>query len=212
MQTKRHSAEQGRTIIETLAYIMIMITITASIATVVSRGYYRYECSAIQEDLADLHKAIAKHYAIDGQYAAVKWDDLCEDYLGPKNMMPTRVCQTDADGKEKCKCKNQKGRHIFDGSVFIGPDNCEDGYCSTFFIQFTDLPHDICAQLGTKNWTTLAGSDLERLKINSTTWRWKYSPIQTEAGAHVYDLPVTVDSVSKACHEGYDNKITWTFN
>jgi len=99
----KHSAQEGRTFIETLAYIMIMITITAGVASIVSRSYYRYECSAIQQDLVDLHKAITKHYAADGQYANVKWNDLCEDNLGPKSIMPTRVC-TGTGEDMKCLC------------------------------------------------------------------------------------------------------------
>lgn len=207
----KHSAQEGRTFIETLAYIMIMITITAGIASVVSRSYYRYECSAVQQDLIDLHKAIVKHYAVDGQYYNVKWDDLCEDNLGPKSMMPERVCTGEGDNI-KCYCKRKKGRHIFEGMVDIGPSDCEDEYCSTFYIEFHDLPKDICSQLGVKSWTTISGSDLERMEINRTVWSWEYSPIQGESSLIEKELPATVEDVSNACHEGYDNRIKWYFN
>jgi len=207
----KHSAQEGRTFIETLAYIMIMITVTASIASVVSRSYYRYECSAVQQDLTDLHKAIVKHYAVDGHYSKVSWDDLCEDNLGPKSMMPERVC-TGEGNNMKCKCKRQKGRHIFEGPVDIGPSDCRDGSCSTFYIVFDDLPQDVCAQLGTKSWTTIAGSDLERMEINKTLWYWKYSPILGDAALIKKELPAQVEDIAEACHEGYDNKITWYFN
>ena len=213
MINTKHSAQEGRTIIETLAYIMIMITVTAGIASVVSRSYYRYECSAVQQDLVDLHKAITKHYAVDGQYANVKWNDLCEDNLGPRSMMPTRVC-TGEGNNMKCSCKKARGRHIFEGPVDIGPDDCDNGgtYCTTFYIEFHDLPKDICAQLGLKVWTTMSGSDLERIEINDTLWYWEYSPIDGNASLREKKLPAKVEDVLEACHEGYDNRIKWYFN
>lgn len=209
----KHSAQEGRTFIETLAYIMIMITITAGVASIVSRSYYRYECSAIQQDLVDLHKAITKHYAADGQYANVKWNDLCEDNLGPKSIMPTRVC-TGTGEDMKCLCKIEKGQHIFDGDVDIGKSDCDEAgtYCMTFYIEFHDLPRDICAQLGIKSWTTISGSDLERMEINNTLWYWEYSPIESDASLRTKKLPAMVADVSEACHEGYDNRIKWYFN
>ena len=213
MYQTKHSDQEGRTIIETLAYIMIMITLIASIATIVSRGYYRYECSSIQQDLVDLHKTITKHYAVDGQYSKVDWDDLCEDDIGPRAMMPTRVCTGSGDDK-KCVCKIKKGRHIFEGTVDIGPSDCDaDGsYCATFFIEFHNLPKDICAQLGIKSWTTVAGSDVERMEINTTLWHWEYSPIEGDASLRERLFPANVAEVTEACREGYDNRIKWYFN
>jgi len=216
-----HSAQEGRTIIETLAYIMVMISVTAGIATVVSRGYYRYECSAIQQDLVDLHKAITKHYAIDGQYSRVHWDDLCEDKLGPKSIMPERVCSGEGENM-RCWCKHSKGQHIFEGEVDIGKGDCseedvngdsdENNYCATFYIEFKNLPRDVCAQLGTKSWTTTSGSDLERMIINNTLWYWEYSPLGAYGGYKKHYLPASVEEVAVACHDGYNNTIRWYFN
>ena len=216
MLKTKHTSQEGRTIIETLAYIMIMITITAGIAAIVSRGYYKYESSAIQQDLVDLHKAITKHYAIDGQYSRVNWNDLCEDNLGPKSMMPTRICQGTGDD-EKCFCKNKnnpRGRHIFDGDVLIGKGDCEDNYCATFYIEFRNLPRDICAQLAAKSWTTTAGSDLERLIVNQTLWYWEYAPppVESFGGHRKLLLPVELKDVASACKDGYYNTIRWYFN
>ena len=209
----KHSSQEGRTIIETLAYIMLMITITASIAAAVSKSYYRYECSAIQQDLVDLHKVITKHYAIDGQYSKVRWNDLCEDSLGPKSMMPERICEGEGE-EERCRCKHEKGRHIFDGDVNIGPSDCDTAghYCSTFYIEFKNLTRDICAQLGTKSWATVSGSDLERLVINQTVWHWEYSPLKDSSYVNEKNLPATINSVSEACRDGYSNTIRWYFN
>ena len=211
MQNTKHTCQEGRTIVETLAYIMVMITVTVSFASLVARGYYKYECSAVQQQLTDLKKTIAMRYAIDGHYANVKWNDLCEDAIGPRSLMPIREC-TEVDGKEKCVCASQRGQHTFDGPVNIGPSDCNGSktFCETYFIEFDELPQDICAQLGAKSWDTMEGSDLDHMVINDTEWGWPSSPISKIEGAKT--LPVYVDDAVNACHEGYDNKIVWYFN
>ncbi|HCU58744.1 MAG TPA: hypothetical protein DIC64_02050 [Alphaproteobacteria bacterium] len=213
---KENSHQQGRTFIETIAYIMVMITVTVSFASLVSRGYYKYECSAIQQELTDLKKTISMRYSIDGQYANVKWDDLCEDGIGPRSLMPERICSED-DEKVQCRCSSQRGLHTFDGPVNIGPSDCNSSntHCNTFFIEFKELPQDICAQLASKAWDTMDGSDLDRLKVNNTTWGWPNSPITDENGNRNQadkEFPVLVDDAIGACIEGYENKITWYFN
>ncbi len=214
---KENSNQQGRTFIETIAYIMVMITVTVSFASLVSRGYYKYECSAVQQELTDLKKTISMRYSADGQYANVKWDDLCADNIGPRSLMPERVCSEDDDGKLQCSCSSQRGSHTFDGPVNIGPSDCNSSNtsCSTYFIEFNELPQDICAQLAVKTWDTMDGSDLDRLAINNTIWGWPNSPI-TDADGNKQsadkELPVLVDDAVKACKEGYENKIRWYFN
>ena len=214
---KNKNNEQGRTIVETLAYIMVMITITVGFAALVNRGYYKYESSAIQQQLTDLKKTISTRYAVDGQYANVKWDDLCEDRLGPSSLMPTRVCNELENNMVKCKCASQRGVHTFDGPVNIGRSECNktNTFCDTFFIEFDELPQDICAQLALKAWDTIDGSDIDRMVINNITWGWNDSPIVDEDGNRISidkELPALVTDVTQACKEGYENKIRWYFN
>ena len=194
--------------IESIAYIMVMITLTVTVAMVVNSGYHKYECSAIQQQLTDLKKVIMQRYAADGQYANVKWDDLCADNVGPRSLMPTRVCNDD----NECVCAFQRGKHAFDGPVSIGSANCDGSgdYCQTYWIKFEELPTDVCVQLALKAWDTNEGSDLERMVVNTKTWAWSYSPIAMEGGAK--PLPATIQDVSDECQEGYVNTITWYYN
>ena len=198
--------QSGRTIVEMLAYISLMITITASFATLVGRGYHQYESSLIQQELVDLKKTISERYAVDGNYANLKWDDLCEDNIGPRTLMPPRQCIQDGS-KKICKCKEGSGAwHAFGGPVIIGAaDNNQ-----TFYITFQKLPQDICGQLGVKNWSAMEGSDLDRMSVNGRVWAWPYSPVYN--GTIYKELPATVDDVINACNEGRENEITWYFN
>ncbi len=219
MKVQKSSHQEGRTIVETLGYIMVMIAVTVSFAAAVSRGYYRYESSAIQQELSDLKKVITIRYAADGHYNNVKWDDLCADKAGPKSLMPSIEC----DSTQGCKCKVQRGRHSFDGPVDIGPADCsvqEDDdkeTCLTYFIEFRELPKDICAQLASKAWDNMEGSDLERMVVSQgsnhqapKTWVWQFSPISEEQGDK--ELPPKMTDIVDACSSKYDNTITWYFN
>ena len=204
----RCSDERGRTFVEVLSYIMIMISITAGLGAAVSRGYYKYESSEVQQQLVDLKKAIAMRYAADGNYLQLKLDDLCADNAGPHSMMPKTKCVSDG-GKDVCTCASQKMHHIFDGSAEIG--HTEDGLM--YYITFSNLPTDICVQLATKTWDLQEGSDLDHMVINTNkTWSWKYSPLLSEVSG-AYELPAKVEDAHIACgKDGYTNKITWYFN
>ncbi len=214
MRKIKTDKQDGRTMIESIAYIMVMITLTVTVAMVVNSGYHKYECSVIQQQLTDLKKVIMQRYAADGQYANVKWDDLCADGVGPRSLMPTRVCEKDSEGNQSCHCAFQKGKHAFDGPVSIGKGDCasegEQEYCQTYWIEFDELPADVCAQLALKAWDVTEGSDLERMVVNTKIWGWGYSPIVTEGGAK--PLPAVVQDVSEQCQDGYVNKIRWYYN
>lgn len=194
MKQKFQSNQNGRTIMEMIAYIMIMVTLTAAVATMAHTGYHRYECSQVQLELADLKKIIVMRYAAEGNYKKINWNDLRESHMGPRNIMPTRDCST-----QDCY-----GQHTFEGKIEIGTN---DEYGETFYIEFQELPTDVCNQMGSKQWPSTDGSDLEKMKINDVEWVLKS---QKQDNQKV--LPAQTKDVVGACKEGYDNKIRWTFN
>jgi len=207
MKTDKYSDQSGRTFVEVLSYIMVMISITVGFAAAVSRGFYKYESSQIQQQLVDLKKAINMRYAADGDYNALSLDDLCADRAGPHSMMPKTKCE-EKDGKQVCKCASQKMHHIFDGAAEISKE--EDGLL--FSITFKELPTDICVQLALKDWNFLEGSDLDHMVVNNKTFMWAYSPI-TRQESDEYELPATVEQALEACsRNGYTNTIKWYFN
>ena len=200
MKQKKYSHQSGRTFVETLGYIAIMIALTVGFAAIANRTYYKYESSKVQQELVDLKKVISARYAADGNYANVKWNDLCADGLGPKSLMPKQKCTTQG-GKRVCSCAVQKGHHAFDGPVNIAPTSD----FLLFTITFSKLPKDICSQLGIISWHNGEGSDLEHLKINNKIFRWQPSSSEKK-------LPAQVSDAVSACNKEYDNTITWYFN
>ncbi|MBO4285543.1 MAG: hypothetical protein J5895_04890 [Alphaproteobacteria bacterium] len=206
MGFEKKSNQNGRTIVELIAYIVVMVAITASVAQIVAQGLHKYESSAVLQQLLDLKKVIAARYAADGNYQNLSWNDLCADRIGPKSLMP----ETDASTG---RCVSQHGRHIFDGIVRIG--SADVG--KTYYIEFQELPQDVCVQLGTIVWSNMDGSDLDRMVIgqgaglqHSKTWVWQYSPVSEADGDK--ELPANIRDVADSCTSEDDNTIRWYFN
>ncbi|MBQ7659159.1 MAG: hypothetical protein IJS26_00240 [Alphaproteobacteria bacterium] len=206
MGFEKKSNQNGRTIVELIAYIVVMVAITASVAQIVAQGLHKYESSAVLQQLLDLKKVIAARYAADGNYQNLSWNDLCADRIGPKSLMP----ETDDSTGE---CAAQHGRHIFDGIVRIG--SADVG--KTYYIEFQELPQDVCVQLGTIVWSNMDGSDLDRMIIgqgaslqNPKTWVWQYSPVSEADGDK--ELPANIRDVADSCTSEDDNTIRWYFN
>jgi len=196
MKYSKHSMQEGRTFIETLGYIAVMIALTVGFAALVSQIFYRYEASEVQQQLFELKKVISARYSADGTYANIKWSDLCAEKIGPKNLLPKRNCTPDKESR-------LQGHHIFDGAVKI---SSESGG-RLFSIQFAGLPKDICAQLGIITWHTSEGSDLDHMEVNNVTFNWP------SAGGSGKTLPAQTSDVVAACNRtDYTNKIKWYFN
>ena len=206
MDCEKKIDQNGRTIIELIAYIVVMVVLTASVAQIVAQGLHKYESSAVMQQLIDLKKVITARYAADGNYLNLSWDDLCADRIGPKSLMPDT---DDSTGK----CVSQHGRHIFDGLVRIGAADAG----KTYYIEFHELPQDVCVQLGTIVWSNMDGSDLDRMIIGQgaglqgkKTWVWQYSPVSEENGDK--ELPANIRDVVDSCTSEDDNTIRWYFN
>lgn len=184
----------GRSMIEAIGYIMIMILVTVAATAVVNSGLYRYRLGNINQELTDLKKVISQRYVAATDYSEVKLATLCEEGLGPFNVVPLK--------KNGC---NSRGKHAFGGNVDVGND---DG--RTFFIKFDLLPTDVCTELGSKIWMVNDGSDLDWMDINGTTWKWKFSDTEKNTS---HFLPAKNIDVLKACNvKNAKNVITWHFN
>ncbi len=177
--------EVGRSMIEAIGYISVMVTISVSVAAAVNSGYYKYRLSRINSELTDLKKVISQRYVAAGDYKEVSMDALIEEKIAPWD--------------------TRDGTHAFSGEVKIGP--YDDG--NFFFIEFDDVPRDACMELGLKVWIVNDGSDLDTLKINNKTWAWKFSNLTDNPN---YELPSKAKDVVEGCTEEYKNKMIWYFN
>ena len=180
------SNQIGRSMIEAIGYISVMIMITVSIAAAVNSGYYKYRMSRINQELTDLKKVISQRYVAADNYKDVSMDTLIDEKIAPYDT---------ADGA-----------HAFGGDVKIGSGDSEG---STFYIEFDDVPREVCMELGLRVWLVNDGSDLDAMKINNKTWGWKFSNSIDNPN---YELPAITSDVADGCSKEYDNKMIWYFN
>lgn len=191
---KFKSTQSGRTMIETIGYISILVMITSGVAATVSSGYYKYRMGRINQQLTDLKKIVSQRWVADENYKDVKFETLVDEKILPWSLY---------DGNKK-----NAGRHAFGGVVDIGR---EEESSDTFFIKFSGLPKDACIELGRRIWIVNDGADLDRMKINDKTWCWKFS-LDTNDCNNAFELPAKVLDINGACEDSWNNTITWTFD
>lgn len=178
--------QNGRSMIEAIGYISVLIMISVSISAAVNSGFYKYRQGRINQELTDLKKVISQRYVAAENYKDVKMSTLIEEKIMPYD--------------------TSDGTHSFSGDVKIGSGD-ENG--TTFYIEFDSLPRDICVELGLRIWIVNDGSDLDAMKINNKTWAWEYSNSVDNPN---YKLPAKATDVGSACAGGGNNKIIWYFN
>ncbi len=167
-------SQSGRSMIETIGYISVMITVTISIAAAVNSGYFRFRLGRINQELTDLKKVISQRYVAAENYKDVNFDTLIEEKIVPLEI------------------KHKK--HSFGGEINIGKG---DDNGNTYYIEFKDIPTQSCIELGSRIWVVNDGSDLDAMDINKTTWAWKYSNSINNAK---HELPAKISDVTEACN------------
>ena len=186
MKKKSRINEAGRSMIEAIGYISVMITIGVAMAAAVNSGYYKFRLSRINQELTDLKKVISQRYVAAENYKEVDMETLIEEKIAPWD--------------------TRDGTHSFSGDVKIGSGD-EQG--NTFYIEFDNIPREVCMELGLRVWLVNDGSDLDAMKINNKTWGWKFSNSIDNPN---YDLPAVASDVLEGCSKEYDNKMIWYFN
>lgn len=193
------SEQSGRSMMEALGYISITIMVSIAAAAAVNSGWYKFRLGRANQQLTDLKKIVSQRWVADEDYTDVKWKTLVDEGLIPGNM-------SDNDNQ---------GRHAFNGVVEIGSNPASSGTPTSdevaagemFCIQFSGVPRDACVELGSRVWLVNDGSDLEKMRINSTDFSWSGENNSKK-------LPAVVQEVGKACAQAgeWNNTITWYFN
>lgn len=198
---KRFKSDQiGRTMVEAMGYISVMIMITVSVAAAINRGYFKFRLGRVNQEITDLKKVIGQRWVADANYNDVKWETLVNEKIVPHGLQ---------NGNNK-----NSGRHSFGGEVTIeGKDNL-------YWIIFKNIPKSACMELGLKTWEGNDGSDLNELSIQGSgsgaqkyLWSWPFSHGNKKCNTYQSSclLPPTVKDVNDACTDN-GNTITWSFD
>lgn len=198
---KSRIIQSGRSMVEMMGYMAVVLSITAGIGTLISNAYDNYKYSKASLQISELASAIVRASAVDA------------DYYEITSKLNGMVLSDDAKVliPKSFRVAGSKIFHAFGGQVVIGTP--EDR--TRFSIQFQRLSRKQCIELAMKEWQNNKSVDLYEIIINNNTpWHWAS---YEEGSTNV--LPVKRSAVAgrhsgdneAQCNER-NNNITWIFN
>ena len=205
----------GRTMLETIMYLGILMCITMTLFSYVNQMTLRYKIGRTAQQLMDLKKAIVHYTAADESYSQI----------APEAMSKAQAIPLDMRSGS-----DSTFRHALGGTAEFGPLTRilgnEKNYNYMFFIRFNGIPHAACTELLTQGHFYSDGSDLDSVIINGKyMWRFEHSFYPTDNIAHVQTkmptsnteagaatMHLTLSETAAACYEKTNNTILWIFS
>lgn len=213
MSRLKETQQSGRSMLEMMGYMGVVIVIVAGISKLVNNVFGEFRMSEASNQLTELSTAIVQASAIDIDYKDVI-NAIKNGTAEGKKVIPSsfRVSGSGA---------NQKIYHALGGNVAVGITSDEAcslaDTCNKFTITFEGLSREQCIELAMKDWQSNKISDLYAIVINNKYyWYW---PIYTAftASDTIKSLPVVRSAVAGTdsegeCETGRTNSIMWMFN
>ena len=211
---KIHSLQQGRSMVEMMGYMFVVLTVVVAIGNMVANAFEEHKYSQASIQLTDLVGTIVKAAAVDPDYKDVV--SMINGTSGDANK--------NAEGRKmipysfRVVSTNTKNTlyHVFGGEakVTLNPLSESDGN-NKFGITFTGLTRKQCMELATKDWQKNQYADLYAVKINSNNvWYWpvyKSSPANSLPITRAKLTGTTADDNGQCSESGKKNQVMWVF-
>lgn len=200
---KYKNSELGRSMVEMMGYLAIMITVVIAMGKIVSAVFDNHRYSTATLQLTELATSIVKAAAIDVDYRCVLANfnadgtnssgDECADFQctvangGYTHSGLTATGDAMHLLPPSFRLAGKKIFHVFGGEVGIceSPIEDEDGArYDQFSITFTKLSKKQCVELAMKNWQSNQYVDLYAMLINGQYW-WFWNAYGDDEGEAV---------------------------
>ena len=197
--------QSGRSMIEMMGYIAVVMAITVSVGYIVSKVFGDYKFSKASLQLGDLANSITKAGAIEPDYEEIVDMINQKGNAEGKKMIPTAYRVSDGSSGRKIY-------HAFGGPVTIGYLSSDK---TKFTIKFDDLSKNQCIELAMKDWLQNKYADLYSITVNSAQWNW---PVYSNASGKTLPIKrsdvagVNAASDDGVCKDDVNNFIVWVFN
>lgn len=209
---KDEFSQRGRSMVETMGYMVIVITLVAAIGHLIANAFEEHRYSRASIQLSEFAGSIVRASAIDPDYT-----DVVAMINGTYNKSTSATnTKKNAEGLKLIPASfhlvGRKIYHAFGGEVVLANPSA-----TQFSIEFKNLSPKQCIELAMKDWQKNHNVDLNSIVINSNNyWFW---PIYHEiSGNNVNALPVTRAKLTGTsandtgqCHKD-SNSIVWIFN
>lgn len=180
---KQLKVQSGYTMIESIAFLGIVIMLGVAVLTLISRMQDKFKISRIGQQVIELQKAIDYRYSSAANYQDLDVHDLIDEKLPPNDMVVDNNLY-----------------HSFGGPVVVRPNG--DNY--SYRIEFHNLPKDPCVELAVQEWSDKHTAHLLTIKVNSAKFSWNGTPSRM--------LPVNITQAELLCTSGgRNNTIVWQF-
>lgn len=194
-----NSNQNGRSMVEMMGYIAVVMAITVSIGYIISKVFGDYKYSKASLQLSDLADSITKAGAIEANYEEIvaMVSGLTDEGI---KIIPSSY-----------RISSSNIYHAFGGLVTIGHPGSDT---TKFAITFDNLNRNQCIELAMKDWMHNKYADLYSITVNSTQWNW---PAYGGSGDNTLPIKrsevagVAVDS-DGICTDAISNSIMWVFN
>lgn len=191
--------QKGRSMVEMMGYIAVVIAITVSIGYIISKAFGDYKYSKASLQVSDLADAITKAGAIEPNYEEIV--DMVSGLTDEgKKIIPSSY-----------RINGGNIYHAFGGLVTIEHPNDD---VTKFAIIFDNLNRNQCIELAMKDWTHNKYTDLFSITVNNTQWNWpaygagdKVLPIKRSEV-----VGVSVGNDDGICQDAVSNSIMWVFD
>ena len=216
--TDRKQQQYGRSMIEMMGYIAVVMAVTVGIGHMISGAYGDYKFSKANMQITDLANSISKAGAIEENYSLI-----IDMINGTGEVTNTQKAEGLKLIPSSFRVKGRKIFHAFGGEVKIGIPASDDvsgtNYENKFYITFYNLNRNQCIDLAVKDWLKSKYTDLYAIVINGTSGAAWYWPAYTAAGGDNV-LPVKRSAVAGVsatqddgqCKDNNNNSIMWVFN
>ena len=196
---KNRIIQSGRSMVEMMGYMAVVLSVTAGIGTLISNTYDEYKYSKASLQISDLAAAIVRSSAVDADYTDVVANVSAVNDKGRKiipksfHVVGTRIY------------------HAFGGTVTVAT---VDDDPTKFTIRFNNLKRKQCIELAMKEWQNNKSVDLFEIAVNSNYWYWA---AYSDVGDTDNTLPVKrsivagSDAHTAQCRDE-NNVIMWVFN
>ncbi len=209
---KLKNSESGRSMVEMMGYMAVVMVLSAGIGNLITRAYGEYKMSKASIQLTELSSSIVRASAVDPTY---------EEVVSMVN------------GTHEDDVKNREGRklipssfrlvgrqifHAFGGKVSVAIPSADiiDGASDKFSIAFEGLTRDQCIEMAVKDWSQNKVADLFSVVINNEHyWYWPiYKVISDENVLPVSRAVVAGVEVNDRgqCSREKNNIVMWVFN
>lgn len=217
--------EKGRSMIEVMGYMGVVIAVVAGIGHLVANAFDNYKYSKAYIQLTDLAGGIVRAAAVDADYREVikmvngTHDEALKNREGQR-IIPASFGRTANGlinafgGKVTVSLPPETGVILDEG---VTQDDGSVMHSDKFAIAFEGLSRKQCIEMAMKDWENNHNIDLYAIIINTNNyWYW---PVYTQGSTDDNTLPIKRSAVTGTgngdmgqCDQDTDNVIMWIFN